>query len=79
MDTLKIIENELIEVGINPCNSGFYYLIHAINFYLENNKEFYEVSITKELYPYVSSKKEGEKTWVRKIIHQPISTRRRRC
>lgn len=62
MDTLKIIENELIEVGINPCNSGFYYLMHAINYYLENNKEFYEVSITKELYPYVASKKEGEKT-----------------
>lgn len=62
MDTLKIIENELIEVGINPCNSGFYYLIHAINYYLENNKEFYEVSITKELYPYIASKKEGTKT-----------------
>lgn len=56
MNTLKIIENELIEVGINPCLSGFYCLMHAINYYLENNKEYYEVSITNELYPYVATK-----------------------
>ena len=60
MNTLKIIENELIEVGINPCLSGFYCLLHAINYYLENNKEYYEVSITNELYPYVASKMGGK-------------------
>lgn len=56
MNTLKIIENELIEVGINPCLSGFYCLLHSINYFLENKKEFYEVSVTKELYPYVATK-----------------------
>ena len=62
MNTLKIIENELIEVGVSPNLSGFYYLLHAVNYYLENNKEFYEVSITKDLYPYVAFKIGGKVT-----------------
>ena len=75
VDTLKIIENELIEVGIDPRNYGFYYLMHAINYYLENGKEFCEVSITKELYPYVAcrnGRKNVPPSRVERCIRQSI-------
>lgn len=56
MNTLRIIENKLIEIGMNPALSGFYCTMHAINYFLENDKDFYQVSVTKDLYPYISEK-----------------------
>lgn len=56
MNNLRIIENKLIEIGANPALSGFYCAMYAINYFLENDKNFYQVSVTKDLYPYISKK-----------------------
>lgn len=56
MNTLRIIENKLIEIGMNPALSGFYCTMHAINYFFENNKEIYQVSFCKDIYPYVAKK-----------------------
>lgn len=57
MDSKKIrevVENELLCLGVNPANKGFQCITECILYYILNGKDFYHVSITKELYPAVA-------------------------
>lgn len=57
MDSKKIrevVENELLYLGADPSNKGFQCITECILYYILNGKDFYHVSITKELYPAVA-------------------------
>lgn len=57
MDSKKIrevVENELLYLGVDPSNKGFQCITECILYYILNGKDFYHVSITKELYPAVA-------------------------
>lgn len=57
MDSKKIrevVENELLYLGVDPSIKGFQCITECILYYILNGKDFYHVSITKELYPAVA-------------------------
>lgn len=72
MDTKKIIEDQLIEMGFVPSLRGFYCITHAVNYFLENNKECYEVSLCSDVYKYVAEKMNIKKHCVERDIRTSV-------
>lgn len=56
MNVSNVVEDKLIDLGFDPGMSGFYCMKEAILYFINNNKEFYQVKLCKELYKSVSEK-----------------------
>lgn len=50
----KVVENELLYLGVDPANKGFQCITECILYYILNGKDFHRVSLTKELYPSIA-------------------------
>lgn len=56
MNVSNIVEDKMIELGFNPGMKGFYCMKESILYFINNNKEFYQVKLGKELYKSISEK-----------------------
>lgn len=56
MNISNVVEDKLIDLGFNPGMNGFYCMKEAILYFINNNKEFYQVRLAKELYVSVAQK-----------------------
>lgn len=56
MNISNVVEDKLIDLGFDPGMSGFYCMKEAILYFINNNKEFYQVKLGKELYKSISEK-----------------------
>ena len=56
MNISNIIEDKMLYLGFNPSMNGFYFMKEAILYFINNNKEFYQVKLYKDLYKSVSEK-----------------------
>lgn len=54
MNISNVVEDKMIELGFNPGMNGFYCMKEAILYFINNNKEFYQVKLGKELYKRIS-------------------------
>lgn len=56
MKTLQTIENVLLDIGVNPALSGFYYILYAVNYFFEHDVGFVDANLGTDVYPYIVSK-----------------------
>lgn len=54
MNISNVVEDKMIELGFNPGMTGFYCMKEAILYFINNDKEFYQVKLGKELYKSIS-------------------------
>ena len=54
MNISNVVEDKLIEVGFNTGMNVFYCMKEEILYFINNNKEFYQVKLGKELYKRIS-------------------------
>ena len=56
MNISSIIEDKMLYLGFNPSMNGFYFMKEAILYLINNNKEFYQIRLYKDVYKSVSEK-----------------------
>lgn len=75
MKTLQTIESILLDIGVNPALSGFYYILHAVNYFFEHDVSFIDANIMSDVYPYVVSKfKNTSVSRVEKCIRHAVES-----
>lgn len=68
----EIIENELLYFGVDPAIKGFQCITECVLYYIMNGKDFYHVSITKELYPTIAEILGTDKRRIERNVRKAI-------
>ena len=76
MNISDVVEDKLIDLGFNPGMTGFYCMKEAILYFINNNKEFYQVKLGKELYKSISEKTSSSAACVERNIRSLVENAR---
>lgn len=76
MNISDVVEDKLIDLGFNPGMNGFYCMKEAILYFINNNKEFYQVKLGKELYKSISEKTSSSAACVERNIRSLVENAR---
>lgn len=69
------IKNLITEMGIRYSNAGFNYIVEAVMYVCKNNESSnIRMSVTKEIYPYVSKKVGNKSSNVERAIRHSVGS-----